>query len=420
MNTSRAESGWLRSWDWIWPSLLLLILGAALRWSTFNLGDSYLRVASARLAYSDVMVFYNPRNPLPYLDRQLEYPPLTGLTIWLTSLLPGGQQGYFLANILLLCGALLATFALLHQSGVAVRLPYFAVAPGLAFYATLNWDALAVGAMIAAISCTRSGRFALAGLSLALGASAKLFPIYILPVLWAHTLVVADGALGPTDWHTLLARLRRAAHRRFLGTFVLTLLVINLPLFLLTLAGWSYFLRFQIGRKRNLDSIWQALPSIPDRAQTLIFASFFLGGVAWLTVRVLRGARWEYAAFLSLLCFLLPTKVYSPQYDLWLLPLLALLVPPLWLWLTFVIADACYYWSVFQVLGRNAGGESMQPALQILNVTIWGREVALLLLFIWAARHLHRTPDPQTIRVDDSGPAPRDSWRQRRIQQARG
>jgi hypothetical protein len=338
--------------------VVLLIFGAALRWPTLEPQANYLSFAASRLAYSDVVAFYSADHPLPYLERNFEYPVITGLTFWLTGFMPGGIKGYFLANAVILSAALLACFAYLARLGPSVRLTHFALAPGLAFYSVLNWDALGLVGLVAAIYYMRRQRFGWAGASLAFGASAKLFPVFILPVLWAHTVHRTEFQPRRENPADIFKWVLSPASRRFLTSFAIVLLALNLPLAILNLGGWSYFLRFQAGRASNFDSIWQHLPPIPDQMQSLLFALVFLGGMVWLTLRVVRGDRWEIAALLTLLLFLLCTKIYSPQYDLWILPLLALVGCPVGLWLGFVSADITYYWAIFFFYSVDAGGLS--------------------------------------------------------------
>lgn len=380
---------------WIWglPCVVLLIYGVALRWPTLDVPGNF---ASGRLAYSDVIVFYMADNPVPYLERDIEYPVLTGLTIWVTGCMPDGKHGYFIANALILSVALLGCFALLVIAGPDVRLSHFALAPGLAFYSVLNWDALGVLGMVAAVFYARRRRFDLAGASLSLGACAKLFPGFLLPVLWAYAIQSSEGQIED----------RRAGRwkefflcpnvRQLLIGFASVALALNLPVMILNFKGWSYFLRFQSGRTHNLDSIWHYLPPIPDQAESLIFAIVFLGGIVWVTLCVLDGARWEIAALLSLVFFLLASKVYSPQYDLWLLPLLALTACPLWLWITYVLADLFYYWAIFTFHYVATGGESRLDANTmsvLLGASTWSREIALAALLIWGLKNLSLTLD---------------------------
>jgi uncharacterized membrane protein len=391
------DTGIRRTWEWLLPCVAWLAIGIAMRWPTLEPLPNYLAFASSLLAYSDIVVFYSPDNPIPYLQRDIEYPVLTGLTLWLTGFIPGGIKGYFLANAFVLSAALLGCLAYLVRLGPSVRVAYFALAPGLAFYGVLNWDALALLGLVAALYCLRRQRFAWAGASLAFGASAKLFPIFILPVLWAH---IAQQAKThrKLEESTIPGWVQSGVSPgslRFLAGFAAVMLALNLPVAILDPEGWAYFLRFQAGRTSNLDSIWAHLPSIPDAVQSLLFLELFLGGVAWLTWRVWRGASWEIAALITLLLFLLFTKIYSPQYNLWALPLLALTACPVGLWVAFILADGFYYWAIFFFYYVYASGEppaDMGDATRLVAIAVWLREITLGILFIWALRKFTTTP----------------------------
>jgi hypothetical protein len=125
---------------------------------------------------------------------------------------------------------------------------------------------------------------------------------------------------------------------------------------------------------------------MPHRAVEVLFAGGVLAVVGLAIWQVWRGARWEAGALLCLVGFLLLAKVYSPQYDLWLLPLLALLACPWPLWALNVLAGLAYYAAIFLYWHRATGGAFPldEPALgNLLRLAIGAREAALLLLFAW-------------------------------------
>jgi hypothetical protein len=119
----------------------------------------------------------------------------------------------------------------------------------------------------------------------------------------------------------------------------------------------------------------------------------FVVVVTCIEVWLNRGAGWEAGCLLCLLAFLLFARDYSPQYDLWLLPLLAILACPLWLWLVFVVLDAVYYASIFWYYYLGFGGHLVFPIPDpdiMLGIAVWERETALALLTIWAFVRLRR------------------------------
>jgi hypothetical protein len=404
---------------WFLPFLGLIILGIAWRWPTLNhLGD-YDRFAFGHLAYSDIVKLYVIRDlaahHVPYLQQNVEYPVLTGVTMWLTAFIPG-ITGYFLGNAALLVACGLGCFILLARLDRGRGLTRFALAPGLALYSVLNWDLIALLCLTAALYCMRRDRSGWAGTWLAIGASAKLFPAFVLPVFWAHAAAQSQTlATRPSDavvippypsrWGVVYtwtkshvsSILHAPPPARLLLSFTLVTLMLNLPIILISPGGWVYFLSDQTGRGVNPDSIWAHMPGVSVFIASFIFFYAFVGGVIWITsrVRATGGEGWEAGALLSLLLFLLFTKDYSPQYDLWLLPLLALLACPLWLWLTFITADLAYYAAIFFDLYLGVGGHAaISRSLTdnfLLCGAVWWRELVLALFFLWAVQ-VHKQP----------------------------
>src|SRR5579884_3392227 len=227
-------------WMYSLPFLLLLVGGAAWHIPTLHV-DNYLQFAASRWAYSDVVAFYySPiaaAHQLPYVQAPLEYPVLTGAMLWLTGFAPS-IEWYLVANAVLLCGCLVGCYALLARMRPLPRLALFALAPGLAIYSVLNWDAPALLALVVAISLVRSRRFGWAGVALALGTSAKLFPAFAFLAILAYCLRCGDvpmpvDASEGDDAPGLSARqsLRiTPAAVRFVAAFIGVTLALNLPL----------------------------------------------------------------------------------------------------------------------------------------------------------------------------------------------
>jgi uncharacterized membrane protein len=380
---------------WLWGVLCFssVVFCIVWRWQTFHLSD-FTRASFGHLQYSDTVVFYYARNlpahQLPYVQQQFEYPVLTGLAIWLSAWAPD-ISGYFLATSALLLACFLGCFVLLTRLGPATRLSRYAAAPGLALYGVLNWDALGLIGLVAGIYFAHRRRFGWAGIVLALGASAKLFPAFILPVLLVSALRASDlpdpRAEMLSDRERLIERAKPAT--RLLASFVAVTLALNVPIALLNYDGWSHFWTFQSTRGINPDSIWFHLPRASDHVVSVWFVELvlFVVTVTCIEVWLNRGAGWEAGCLLCLLAFLLFSRDYSPQYDLWLLPLLAILACPLWLWLVFVVLDAAYYASIFWYYFLSFGGHLFFPVPDpgiMLGITVWGREAALTMLLAWA------------------------------------
>jgi len=96
--------------------------------------------------------------------------------------------------------------------------------------------------------------------------------------------------------------------------------------------GWFYFFSFNATRMPNVDSLWNVLglmiSSLLDvnAINKISFVLFALSS-RWLC-GILKKGEVEAGFFGVTLLFLLSTKVFSPQYLLWLLPFFALVLPP--------------------------------------------------------------------------------------------
>ena len=106
----------------------------------------------------------------------------------------------------------------------------------------------------------------------------------------------------------------------------------------------------------------------------VLVALLLIGGgaaIAALLIWAPRRPRVAQGVFLVVVLFCLVNKVYSPQYMLWLLPLLVL-ARPVWRdWAVFTAAEVAYWWAVWQYLGDGAvyAGDG-QPRLYIAAILL--------------------------------------------------
>lgn len=284
---------------------------------------------------------------LPYLDECTsrfgepcdEYPVLTMYAMRLTGwLVPDGDlTAFYYANaaLMLLCAAIVAA---LLAGRIGLRALYFALAPTLLFYGLMNWDLLGVVFMVAGLEWFLRERQKIAGVAFGLAAATKLFPALLLLPLAID----------------LVRRGRRADAVRLATAAALTWLVLNLPFALLAPEGWSFFFRFNSERPPDIDSLWYSAchrlfgdPTCIPTPVVNVASSLLFAGVAaivwWAKRRRDPGFEpWTFT-FPLLVVFFLANKVYSPQYSLFLLPLVALLVPDVRLFLAFGVTE----WLIF-------------------------------------------------------------------------
>src|SRR5215207_3557292 len=210
-------AGWSRFGPYLVASMLLILgylhyaPGAAYSLSA----EHYRAWAFPAFRYSDLIWLYLRdelgRQPLPYIDYPLEYPPLTGLVSWLLSWSPDLPSYFAFAYALLAASALLTIWALQRVSGANVWL--FAASPALFFYTGHQWDMAAIGITALALLALQRGRdgWGIAGLVIA--TSLKLFPVVFIAA-------------------TVVERIRDQRYRSAAGlsfAFAAGTLAINLP-----------------------------------------------------------------------------------------------------------------------------------------------------------------------------------------------
>ena len=339
------------------------------------------------LCYSDIGLLYVGRGLLqgntPYLDGGdypvLEYPVLTGWFLELERLITralGGLQGtdlpdqqrvdstlIFVDVNTVLLGALFL-IALWAMVRTPVGRPWdammLAASPCVAAAALINWDMLPIALTALGMACWSARRPGLAGVMFGLGAAAKLYPAFL---------------LGP-----LLLLCLRAKR---LGDFVMTLStalvswgLVNLPALFLAPDAWRSFWAFNSERGGDLGSIWYvlSLAGYPVPYLNWVSAGLFALGCLGILVLIMtapRRPRFGAMAFLVVAAFLMTNKVYSPQYVLWLLPLMILARPRWRDWLIFTAGELIYFVAIWWHLGGFlTPGDSSPDRIYWLSVMI--------------------------------------------------
>jgi uncharacterized membrane protein len=253
---------------------------------------------------------------------------------------------FFNLTAALLSVAAMATAAMLHRL-TGRRALLFALAPTLLIYAFVNWDLLAVALATAATAAFLRQRDGLSGVLIGLGAATKLYPALLL-IPFA------------------IARLREDRRNRAALLSVTALgawALVNAPFALASFERWSEFFRFNAIRPADWDSLWyiaaRHLGFVWEAAVVngLALATFLLAAaVLWFVAgRRLPAARVWTFGFPLLIAFLLTSKVYSPQYGLWLLPWFALALPDLRWFVAFQLADIAVFVTRFQFFARLEG-----------------------------------------------------------------
>ncbi len=321
----------------------------------------------------------------------LEYPAGTDIYVGVANALSHSDVGFVAVNAVGLALAGFATTAALIAM-VAERkwILYFAIGPPLALYAFNNWDLLAVALATAALLQFRRHRDGWAGLAIGLGAAVKLYPALLLPGMLLATW------RGTADEIERRHRLRKLSLASAIGVGVPNALV-----YLLSARAWGFFWSFQSARSPNPETSWFMVfrhvfphpsPRLTDAypAFANITSAALLVLAAALLIRA-EARREDPSAtalgFGLLIAFLLTTKVFSPQYVLWLLPLFVLLELPWYSYAALVIADASVWFSVnwFYLIASRGGNWNWW--LNLLEVAVWARYLVLAWL-LWLSRRV--------------------------------
>ena len=330
-----------------------------------------------RACYSDWTELYQSRGlgegVLPFITpgALFEYPVLLGLlasgTALLAGLLAAGSDSgakallYFDVNAVLLAAVWILT--VLATLRLANRRPWdaaiVATAPVIILSGTINWDLWAVLlATVGMLSFARD-RPVLAGILWGLGAAVKLYPVVLL------------GAV-------LVLAIRTGRYRPFVAATAGTIaawLAVNVPFMLRDPEAWGYFLTFSETRDAGFSSGWYVYNALAGQAgaATLPAGAINAGaaalfilccvGVAVLTVRAQRRPRLAQLALLIVGAFILCNKVYSPQYALWLVPLVALAVPRWRVVLVWQVVEVLHWWAVWMYLAGMTSGDAAEHNL---------------------------------------------------------
>ena len=343
------------------------------------------------LCYTDVVPLLDTEqlrgSRLPFLDacepvegRNCdEYPVLTMYVMRLASWISGDDYApFYWVNALLLTGFAVAIAVMLYVANGS-RALYFALAPTLLVYGTMNWDLVAVALATAGLLAFFRRRDRAAGVALGLGAATKLYPALLAVPLIAQRLRERrpDGAIV-LAWTTA-------------GAWLL----VNLPFAAAAPTAWLTFFRFNGERGADFDSLWyiacRHLDLCPStRAINVASFAIFLVSIAvvW-AIKVRRHPdfpRWTLGLPL-LVAFLLSNKVYSPQYGLWLLPWFALALPRLRPFLAFSLTDVAVFVTRFSWFGRLQGASGSSQAL--FEVMVLLRAAVLLWCVVSWIRREH-------------------------------
>ena len=335
--------------------------------------------------YSDLPSLFSDRglttHTWPYSSKTnaVEYPPLTGMVMYATSFLVrhNGDQyrKYFDVNAIFLSILFIAVVLLLKRMrpDLWYLLP---LAPVVIASLFINWDMWAVLPALGSIYYFDKGSNKKSALLLGIGTAVKFYPIVLaLPALLIF-------------WRR---REIKSALNYFL-VFGATWLLINLPFILTTPTGWYRFFKLNSERGADWGSIWHALYIFGIHIDHLnIFSTllFLVGATAFAIFQLglkeiptlARGS------FFIVAIFVTASKVYSPQYILWLTPLAILALhdkkdrTAFWIWQG---AEMIYHLAIWEYLAVYSGShfgipEKAYAAAILIRIAALGYFAAALI-----------------------------------------
>jgi hypothetical protein len=268
--------------------------------------------------YSDLLGSFWTRcwvqsGSLPYLsssagcDSSFEYPVVAGMILYFARVIGSDMQTFYEAfsafTLVAGVGVAWGCWAIAKKLGKELN-PLFFLMPSFIIYGIYNFDIIFVSFVILSLLSFVVGRRSLSAALLALSVCTKLTSVVLVPVLLIE--------LG-----TNRERLN------YLGVFTAALLILNLPIALL---NFSNFLKgYQFLANWGLEDAWYVW--IFQNPATWGYAKLFglgVSGLLLLRVYTLKASLMA-KSFLAVSAYLLGTYIYAPQFNLLVIPLIALL-----------------------------------------------------------------------------------------------
>ena len=368
--------------------ILLAIVASLLSFAKFNhcpnsgwqSPDQYVHAC-----YSDIPALYGERG----LDKgvwayssgaeSVEYPVIQGAIMWATAkVIPHGINNYFYGSALLL--ALLFIFISLLLLRMKPEFGYLLpLAPAAIASMYINWDLWAIATMLLAIYWFDRKAEVASAVALGIAVSTKFLPIFLLiPIA------------------IIFFRQEQIAKLfKYLAITIATFAAINLPVALTTPEGWWRFYDLNLNRGSDWGSVWYALSNlgIDLTHQNYLSVLCLAIGLTALTIFLLQlrtPPTLAHTAIFVMIIVMAVSKVYSPQYVLWLTPLAIIAMidkrelTVFWFWQG---AEVMYHVAIWQHLAQVTGAKFGLPVVAYSVITLIRIGASILLLVRLAARH---------------------------------
>lgn len=368
--------------------LLLALLASVLSFAKFNhcastgwqSPDQYVHAC-----YSDIPALYGERG----LDKgvwayssgadSVEYPVIQGVIMWASAkVIPDGINNYFYGSALLL--ALLIIFISLLTFRIKPEFGYLLpLAPAAVASLYINWDLWAIATMMLAIYWFDRKAEVASAVALGIAISTKFLPIFLL-------IPIAIIFFRQEQISKLL---------KYCAIAIATFAAINLPVALTTPEGWWRFYDLNLNRGSDWGSLWYALSNLGLNLthQNYLSILLLMIGLSALTIFLLQlrtPPTLAHTAIFVMIIVMAVSKVYSPQYVLWLTPLAIIAIIDrreltiFWFWQG---AEVIYHVAIWQHLAQVTGATFGLPVVAYAVITLVRIGASILLLVRLAARH---------------------------------
>lgn len=319
-------------------------------------------------------------------DNAVEYPVLQGTLMWVTAKVADGDiNTYYRLNIALIALLFIGSALVINRIKPDLSYLYLAAPSGvLAMF--INWDMWAVITMLLAIYWFDRKADIASAIALSISIATKFFPIVLLvPIALIY-------------W-------RRGELKKFARYAAISIggyIAINLPFALTTPSGWWRFFDMNLHRQPDWGSIWLGIEIYKyhltgfNVISLLAFAIPIAAAMIFMLSRV-RILLLAESAIFFLAIVMTFGKVYSPQYVLWLAPLVVIALVSakenlnktlviFWFW---QITEVLYHVAIWSYLAGHGTQHHLIPRT-VYGLAIFLRAIGMCSILISLARQ-HRS-----------------------------
>ena len=372
--------------------LILAIVASVLSFAKFSHCESHQWATSdqyVHACYSDIPALFGDRGLDKGIwsyssgEKSVEYPVVTGALMWLTAKITPDSDfraaNYFNINVLYI--AVLFVLCSLVMYRITPQFAYLSVlSPAVIASLYINWDLWAIISMIGAIYLFDRNNHTWSAVALGISIATKFIPIFLLIPI------------------ALIFWRKRELHlaAKYVAITFATWLAINLPVILTTPQGWWRFYDLNLNRESDWGSLWYGLNLLGVNiaglnAIVIIGLLVALTAFSLYVLNLIETPSLASVAFIVLATVMILSKVYSPQYVLWLTPLAVMAIsntkdlPAFWIWQG---AEIIYHVAIWQHLAEVTGARFGLPANWYAAFTLIRILASAYLIFVLIRRAL--------------------------------